>query len=142
MCLLDSSKTILTLHAQKQYHIYQRADASLSPCRYTSGPPVHGTLVVSVSLASDPQKPASPSIPAQTKEVSFGKDLFKHLYADLHRLSVLLLRSMAQPSFSSVKICFKAFTPHQESAAATVAASTWLLVSPTALQVPDVCSSV
>uniref|UniRef100_H3DHJ9 CD109 molecule n=1 Tax=Tetraodon nigroviridis TaxID=99883 RepID=H3DHJ9_TETNG len=51
---------------------------------YPSGPPVHGTLVVSVSLASA-------SVPAQTKEVRlqiygstqffFGKDLLQSLYS-------------------------------------------------------------
>lgn len=69
------------------------------------------------------------------------KDVFKHAPVVLRRLTVLLLRSMARPSFSSVKICFKAFTPHPEPAAVAAAASSWLRVSPTALQVPDVGSS-
>lgn len=61
----------------------KRAGASLSPCRYSSGTPVHGTLVVSVSLASGPGEPAPPSVPVQTKEVIFRRDLPQHLSADL-----------------------------------------------------------
>lgn len=44
------------------------ADAPLSPCSYSSGQPVHGSLVVSLGST---QETGPLSIPAQTEEVIF-----------------------------------------------------------------------
>ncbi|XP_029686839.1 CD109 antigen-like [Takifugu rubripes] len=71
---------------------------------YSSGQPVHGTLVVSVSLASATHETAPPSIPAQTKEIYgstqffFSKDLLQTLYSSPGIGSVLVAACVTDSS--------------------------------------------